>query len=144
MAQPRAFLCKGVQAMRIGGFPSTTRRLIYVLPIIMGTVEYLLRVGFRQPDKDAFFPISLTVAGIGLFVALTAASSREACQGGMARSIAALSFWMALLGAVCWIYLLMASFSNEVREIMEFSPFLIGSSYYFAGTVATEWMARRL
>lgn len=129
--------------MESGGIHSTVRRLIYALPILMGAVEYLLRVGFRQTDKDAFFPISLTVAGIGLFVALRAISDRKpkTTYSWQERCIAGLSLWMALIGVVCWVYLLMASFSKEVREIADFSPYLIAGGYYFLGTAATERMA---
>lgn len=132
--------------MKIERFPHTTRTLIYVLPLLMGTVEYLLRVGFRQPDQDAFFPVSLTVAGIGLFVALTAVPARD---GGPLptlehRSVAMLGLWMAIVGMVGWIYLLMASFSKEVREIVDVSPYFVAGGYYFLGTLATEWTARRI
>ena len=68
--------------MRSSNFEATTRQLIFWLPAFMGVIEYILRVGFGQPGKEEFFPISLVASGISLNVAATAlpAEIDSACR----------------------------------------------------------------
>jgi hypothetical protein len=142
------------------GLDATARQLVFVLPLLMGSIEYILRVGFDQPGKDEFFPISLIVAGIGLFVALTIlpeapkqSESRESEVEQVERKereeryrqqalVAKTGVWFAVGGVAAWIYLLAASFSEKVRAIIPFYPLMGASVYYLLGAVLTEWKAR--
>jgi sterol desaturase/sphingolipid hydroxylase (fatty acid hydroxylase superfamily) len=126
----------------------------------MGMVEYIMRVALHQSDETEFFPLSLIVAGIGLYVALTAtpkASPRqqsdvdsveaEECFGYARRykwekRVAALSVWLAVSGAVVWVYLLAASFSPEVKTLLPYYPLSSAGVFYLVGAALTEWKAR--
>jgi hypothetical protein len=126
----------------------------------MGAVEYVLRVGFDQSGKDEFFPISLVVAGIGLFVALTtlsgvppdAADDEDVLESAVRRMqeqryqlevyVAKVAIWMSIAGVVGWIYLLAASFNEAVRAVITHHPLGASAIYYVVGAALTEWKAR--
>jgi hypothetical protein len=151
-----------LQEMDMGhGFNSTTRWLVLALPVVMGVIEFMLRVALHQADKVEFFPVSLVVAGISLCVALTslsctAGSETEGLQvrrepAGRSRTrncdweewVAKLGIWMAVVGVTAWVYLLTASFSDEVKAVIPYYPLQGALLYYLLGIVLTEWKARK-
>jgi hypothetical protein len=142
------------------GFNSTIRQLIFALPLMMGMIEFVLRVAMHQADKIEFFPVSPVVVGIGLCVALMAISAApDAPATGKLLSeipangarvgnhnweefVAKLGIWMAVLGVAGWVYLLTASFSDEVKAIIPYYPLTGALVYYGLGIGLTEWKAR--
>lgn len=132
--------------MRFSGFEATTRHLILWLPAFLGVIEYILRVGFKQPGKEAFFPISLVASGISLNVAVTAfpgevdATCRKRFEQAM--FIANLGIFASLGGMLLWIYLLVASFNEEVRGILPLHPLLESLVYYLFSILLTVHKAK--
>jgi hypothetical protein len=142
------------------GVNSTTRQPFIALPLLMGMIEFVLRVAMHQTDKFEFFPVSLVVAGIGLCVALMAisaapetpatekllaeilASGARAGNRNWEEFVAKLGIWMAVLGVAGWVYLLTASFSDEVKAIIPYYPLTGALVYYGLGIGLTEWKAR--
>ncbi|WP_250508653.1 hypothetical protein [Caballeronia sp. GACF4] len=125
--------------MKSSGFESTTRQLVILLPIFMGVIEYLLRVAMRQSDQSEFFPISLVASGISLNLAVTALPHDllEVTAGRQlyrhfrqAIFIANLGIFASLGGVLLWIYLLLASFSEDVKGLIVLHPLLDALSYY--------------
>ncbi|WP_233236676.1 hypothetical protein [Bordetella sp. LUAb4] len=120
----------------------------------------VLRVALRQSDNGEFFALSLVVAGIGLYVALTTTPVSAYPAGGIeepskarrhpstearhARTVALASFsvWASVIGAVWWFYLLAASLSEEVRDAFPYYPLSSAIAYYFFGILLTEWKAK--
>lgn len=107
--------------MQSNGFDATARQLIVGLPLFMGMIEYILRVALKQPGKDDFFPISLVASSVSLNIALAALPDElrggfwtSAQRIGQAMFIANLGIFASLIGVLLWIYLLVASFSEEV------------------------------
>jgi len=132
--------------MRSGNFEATTRQLIFWLPAFMGVIEYILRVGFGQPGKEEFFPISLVASGISLNVAATAlpAEIGAVCQERFRQAvfIANMGIFASLGGLLLWIYLLVASFNERVRGILPLHPLLESLVYYIFTVAVTMRKAR--
>jgi hypothetical protein len=136
--------------MRSSSFQAITRRFTLALPLFMGAIEYLLRVGFVQPDKEAFFPISLVAAGVSLNVAVTMlprmsgidhARWLQTKNDGLLILIANLGVFASLIGALLWLDMLLASFSAEVRAILPLHPLREAAFYYIFSCMVTEWKA---
>jgi hypothetical protein len=136
--------------MTANGLHATSRQLVYALPILMGGVEYLLRVALGQSDSDAFFPSSLAAGGIALFIALTDLTSLSASESGVAsgrrgwldQRLAQAGVWAAVIGTAGWLYLVLASLSESVKDVIPYHPFWWAIAYYGAGVVLNEWKAR--
>ncbi|CAH2785217.1 MAG: hypothetical protein CBHOC_1824 [uncultured Caballeronia sp.] len=137
--------------MQSNGFETTAQQLIVALPLFMGAIEYLLRVALKQPGKDDFFPISLVASGVSLNIALTMLpgelrqspvlwSSTQRVR--IATIIANMGIFASLVGVLLWIYLLVASFSQEVQEILPLHPLRESSPYYAFSIVLNENKAR--
>lgn len=110
--------------MQSKGFDTTARQLIVGLPLFMGAIEYILRVALKQPGRDDFFPISLVASSVSLNMALTLLPNQF--RSGFSRwatgrriklvaLIANMGIFASLIGLLLWLYLLVASFSDEVR-----------------------------
>ncbi|SAK74454.1 hypothetical protein AWB77_03329 [Caballeronia fortuita] len=136
--------------MQSKGFDATARQLIVGLPLFMGAIEYVLRVALKQPGKDDFFPISLVASSVSLNLALTIlpgdhrdGSSRwiSSARIGRAVLIANMGIFASLIGLLLWIYLLVASFSEEVRAILSMHPLRDASAYYIFSILLNEWKA---
>ncbi|WP_277186269.1 hypothetical protein [Caballeronia sp. BR00000012568055] len=134
--------------MRGREFQWMSRLLLISLPVFMGAVEHMLRVALHQPDHAAFFPISLAAAGVSLDVAVTVVP--RAIRRGLFESylstrqhqaifIAKLGVFASLGGTLLWLYLLMASFSNEVSAILPLHPYRDAVLYYLFSSLVTEW-----
>ncbi|WP_321792388.1 hypothetical protein [Caballeronia sp. J97] len=136
--------------MQSKGFDTIARQLIVGLPLFMGAIEYILRVALKQPGKDEFFPISLVASSVSLNVAL-AVLPGELRDGfsrwtskrriGHAIFIANMGIFASLSGMLLWIYLLVASFSQEVRAILPLHPLRDASAYYIVSILLNEWKA---
>jgi hypothetical protein len=134
--------------MKSSGFAWTTLQLTLLLPLFMGAIELLLRVSLNRAGEEEFFPISLVAAGISLNVAVTAlsGSTREddARQRWMARHeqaifIAKLGIFASLGGVLLWLYMLVASLSEEVQALVPFHPYREAAFYYIFSSVVTVW-----
>ena len=141
----------GMLKMQSNGFETTARQLIVALPLFMGAIEYLLRVALKQPGKDDFFPISLAASGVSLNIALTVPPG-ALCSAfpqwpanlriRRAAFIANLGVFASLVGVLLWIYLLVASFSQEVKEVLSLHPLRESLAYYIFSVLLNEWKAR--
>ncbi|MDR5833120.1 hypothetical protein [Caballeronia sp. LZ034LL] len=129
---------------------NTARQLLVGLPFFMGAIEYLLRVALKQPGQNDFFPISLVASGVSLNVGLTSLSETlrsdpEGEPDGLVRRaivLANLGVFASLFGVLLWIYLLVASFSQEVREILLVRPYREATAYYVLSFALSEFKAR--
>ncbi|KXU93805.1 hypothetical protein CR51_28735 [Caballeronia megalochromosomata] len=136
--------------MQSNGFDATARQLIVGLPLFMGAIEYILRVALKQPGRDDFFPISLVASSVSLNIALAVlpgemrsglwASSRH--RIGRAIFIANMGIFASLIGVLLWIYLLAASFSEDVRAILPLHPLRNALVYYIFSIALNESKAR--
>ncbi|SAK39401.1 hypothetical protein AWB76_00061 [Caballeronia temeraria] len=137
--------------MQSNGFDATARQLIVGLPLFMGAIEYILRVALKQPGRDDFFPISLVASSVSLNVALAVlpgelrdgffrSTSRR--RIGQAILIANMGIFASLIGMLLWIYLLVASFSEEVRAILPMHPLRDALAYYLFSITLNEGKAR--
>ncbi|BCQ22530.1 hypothetical protein NK8_06400 [Caballeronia sp. NK8] len=134
--------------MQSNGFEATARQLIVGLPLFMGAIEYILRVALKQPGKDDFFPISLVASSVSLNIALAVLPS-EMRSGlwasrqriGRAIVIANMGIFASLIGVLLWIYLLVASFSEDVRAILPMHPLRDALVYYFFSIMLNECKA---
>lgn len=128
---------------------NTARQLLVGLPFFMGAIEYLLRVALKQPGQNDFFPISLVASGVSLNVGLTSLSGTlpsdpEVQPDRLVRRVivlANLGVFASLFGVLLWIYLLVASFSQEVREILLVRPYREATGYYVLSLVLSEFEA---
>ncbi|WP_250434000.1 hypothetical protein [Caballeronia sp. ATUFL_F2_KS9A] len=137
--------------MQSKGFDATARQLIVGLPLFMGAIEYILRVALKQPGRDDFFPISLVASSVSLNLALTVlrgelrrgAYSRWFSERRIAQAflVANLGIFASLIGMLLWIYLLVASFSEEVRAILPMHPLRDALVYYVFSIAVNEWKA---
>jgi hypothetical protein len=148
-AKLRVIRYERMMTMQSNGFDATARQLIVGLPLFMGMIEYILRVALKQPGKDDFFPISLVASSVSLNIALAALPGElrggfrtSAQRIGQAMFIANLGIFASLIGVLLWIYLLVASFSEEVRGILPLHPLQDSLVYYVFSIVANEWKAR--
>jgi hypothetical protein len=115
----------------------------------MGMIEYILRVALKQPGKDDFFPISLVASSVSLNIALAALPGElrggfwtSAQRISQAMFIANLGIFASLIGVLLWIYLLVASFSEEVRGILPLHPLRDSLVYYLFSIALNESKAR--
>ncbi len=134
--------------MKSSGFESTTRQLVLLLPIFMGVIEYLLRVAMRQSDQSEFFPISLVASGISLNLAVAALPHDllEVTAGRQlyrhfrqAIFIANLGIFASLGGVLLWIYLLLASFSEDFKALLNMNSILEALTYYVISMHLTRY-----
>ncbi|WP_250450563.1 hypothetical protein [Caballeronia sp. ATUFL_M2_KS44] len=117
----------------------TSQHLAYPLPLFMGVIEYIVRVALKQPGANEFFPISLVASGISINMAL-AALPTELLHGPVfwqlgqrlerAIFIASLGIFASLGGVLLWLYLLIASFNEDVRALLPLHPLIEASAYY--------------
>lgn len=140
-----------MMTMQANGFDTAARQLIVLLPLFMGAIEYVLRVAMKQPGNSDFFPISLVASGVSLNVALSMLPA--ALRFGFTVwpptqrvrqtvLIANMGIFASLGGVLLWIYLLVASFSQEVREILPLHPLWESSAYYAFSIVLNEIKAK--
>ena len=132
--------------MQSKGFDTTARQLIVGLPLFMGAIEYILRVALKQPGRDDFFPISLVASSVSLNMALTALPGELSWAYGqrirrLAR-IANMGIFASLIGLLLWLYLLVASFSQEVRDLLPLHPARDSLVYYVISILLNENKAR--
>jgi hypothetical protein len=136
-----------MMTMQSNGFDTTARQLIVGLPLFMGAIEYVLRVALKQPGRDDFFPISLVASSVSLNMALTILPGEFSWASGQrirrAARIANMGIFASLIGLLLWIYLLVASFSEEVREILPLHPLRDALVYYAFSILLNEWKAWR-
>lgn len=134
--------------MKSSGFESTTRQLVLLLPIFMGVIEYLLRVAMRQSDQSEFFPISLVASGISLNLAVTALPDgllENAAEWQLRKHlrqvifIAKLGIFASLGGVLLWIYLLLSSFSEDVKVLLNMNSILEALTYYVISMHLTRY-----
>ncbi|SAL19334.1 hypothetical protein AWB74_00658 [Caballeronia arvi] len=132
--------------MQSNGFETTARQLIVGLPLFMGAIEYILRVALKQPGRDDFFPISLVASSVSLNMALTILPGKFSWASGQrirrATFIANMGIFASLIGLLLWIYLLVASFSQDVREILPLHPLRDSLLYYVFSIGLNESKAR--
>ncbi|SAK42031.1 hypothetical protein AWB80_00473 [Caballeronia pedi] len=138
--------------MQSNGFEATARQLIVGLPLFMGAIEYILRVALKQPGRDEFFPISLVASSVSLNIALAVlpGEMRNGLRAsrkriGQAIVIANMGIFASLIGVLLWIYLLVASFSGEVRAILPMHPLRDALGYYVFSIGLNEskaWVAK--
>lgn len=129
---------------------NTARQLLVGLPFFMGAIEYLLRVALKQPGQHDFSPISLVASGVSLNVGLTSFSGTlpsdpEGEPDGLVRraiALANLGVFASLFGVLLWIYWLVASFSQEVREILLVRPYREATAYYVLSFALSEFKER--
>jgi hypothetical protein len=125
------------------------RRLMYVLPMFMGGIEYMVRVGFTLAGTADFFPISLMASSVSMNVALillpasrSEMSARWKWQPSRAAIlIANLGVFASLGGMLLWLYMLLASFNDAVKAIVPVQPMRDSLFYYFFSIVLSEWKA---
>ncbi|WP_250491903.1 hypothetical protein [Caballeronia sp. GAWG1-1] len=134
--------------MKSSGLESTTRQLVLLLPIFMGVIEYLLRVAMRQSDQSEFFPISLVASGISLNLAVTALPDgllENAAEWQLRKHlrqvifIAKLGIFASLGGVLLWIYLLLSSFSEDVKALLNMNSILEALTYYVISMHLTRY-----
>jgi hypothetical protein len=134
-----------MMTMQSKGFDATARQLIVGLPLFMGAIEYILRVALKQPGRDDFFPISLVASSVSLNMALTVLPGGLSWVSGrrirQAALIANMGIFASLIGLLLWIYLLVASFSEEVRVLLPLHPLRDASAYYIFSIMLNEWKA---
>lgn len=149
-AKVRGITHERMMTMQTKGFDTTARQLIVGLPLFMGAIEYILRVALNQPGKDDFFPISLVASSVSLNVALAVLPAelrsglpRWTSRQGTSQAIliANLGIFASLIGMLLWIYLLVASFSQEVRGLLPSHPLRDALVYYGLSIVLNEWKA---
>ncbi|MDR5778669.1 hypothetical protein QCE63_04385 [Caballeronia sp. LZ065] len=136
--------------MSTSGLNTAARQLLVGLPFFMGAIEYLLRVALKQPGQNDFFPISLVAPGVSLNVGLTSLPRTIPSDSegepdplvGRAIVLANLGVFACLFGVLPWIYLLVASFSQEVREILLVWPYRESTAYYVLSFALSEIKAR--
>jgi hypothetical protein len=135
-----------MMTMQSNGFDTTARQLIVGLPLFMGAIEYVLRVALKQPGKDDFFPISLVASSVSLNMALTVLPGGLSWAFGQrirqAVLIANMGIFASLIGLLLWIYLLVASFSEEVRDFLPLHPLRDSLVYYAFSILLNEGKAR--
>jgi hypothetical protein len=134
-----------MMAMQSNGFETTARQLIVGLPLFMGAIEYILRVALKQPGRDDFFPISLVASSVSLNIALTVLLREFSWASGQrirrATLIANMGIFASPIGLLLWLYLLVASFSQDVREIPPLHPLRYASVCYVVSILLNEWKA---
>ncbi|AET88408.1 hypothetical protein BYI23_A005700 [Burkholderia sp. YI23] len=139
-----------MMTMQSKGFDTTARQLIVGLPLFMGAIEYILRVALKQPGRDDFFPISLVASSVSLNMALTLLPNQF--RSGFSRwatgrriklvaLIANMGIFASLIGLLLWLYLLVASFSDEVRGLLPMHPLRDSLVYYVLTIALNEWKA---
>ncbi|MDR5756217.1 hypothetical protein [Caballeronia sp. LZ035] len=136
--------------MSTNGLNTAARQLLVGLPFFMGAIEYLLRVALKQPGQNDFFPISLVASGVSLNVGLTSfpgtllSDSERKPDQHVRRAfvLANLGVFACLFGVLPWIYLLVASLSQEVREILLVRPYRESTAYYVLSFALSEIKAR--
>lgn len=119
----------------------------------MGVIEYIVRVALRQPGVDEFFPISLVASGISFNMALAAFPSellRDPLRWQVihrleqAIFIVNLGIFASLGGVLLWLYLLLASFNEDVRALLPLHPMIEASAYYALSVYLTDHKNREV
>ncbi|MDR5877226.1 hypothetical protein [Caballeronia sp. LZ032] len=136
--------------MSTDGLNMAARRLLVGLPFFMGAIEYLLRLALKQPGQNDFFPISLVASGVSPNVGLTSLSGMPGPDSGRTSDalvrraivVANLGVFASLFDVLLWRYLLVASFSQEVREILLVRPWRKSTAYYVLSFALSEFKAR--
>lgn len=117
----------------------TSQHLVFSLPLFMGVIEYIVRVALKQPGANEFFPASLVASGISFSMGLVAfpgelLESPLRWQSGenlaQAIFIAYMGIFASLGGVLLWLYLLVASFNEDVRALLPLHPMVEASVYY--------------
>jgi hypothetical protein len=109
-----------MMTMRSNGFDATARQLIVGLPLFMGEI---VCAGRAAGEMRGEFWMSTQRIRQAIFIAY-------------------LGIFASLIGVLPWIYLLVASFSEEVREILPFHPLWDSLVYYLFSVALNESKAR--
>jgi hypothetical protein len=101
---------------------------------------------------DMFFPIALVASGISLSAPIAVVSGRledvmnswwrEPTRLTQLVMLVNVGIFVSLGGALLWIYLLVGSFSSEVRALVPWHPLLESSAYYLLSMAVNEWKAK--